>query len=180
VHGKAIQFGVTGLVTLVLSASLASTFTTVGCGLQCDRNPDEPPVPYKAGITSNPDTPFAAYESAPSTGPFLDFPPGRTYRFFHALGAPPVSITAEFSFDEFPIASTNTAPDKSGAVTAAGNQFTKERVTATTFDVRNDTCSDVHLRVVATFPDFSQLDGGAPGPAPPEAGPAPPTDASRN
>lgn len=83
------------------------------------------------------------YESAPVNGPYLDFPGGRTYRFVHRLGGVPTP-TAYFSFDEY--------PSSAGFVEASGNQATFTAVTAEYIDVRNDTCSDVRIRVVADNP----------------------------
>jgi hypothetical protein len=158
VNGKIIRIGVTSFVTMVLAASVASSFTTVGCGLQCDRNPDQPPVPYKAGVATDAGKPWGSYETTGHPGPFLPFPPGRTYRIFHTLGACPKNVLAYFSFDETPVAASSTAPDQGGEVEAAGNQYTIERLTPDFVDVRNDTCSSVYLRVVASEPDFT---GGA-------------------
>lgn len=119
-----------------------------GCGSNCDRSPDQDPVRYTGGTT---DLVRGTYESAPPDGPFLDFPGGRTFRFFHGLGAVPHFYLAEFAFDEYPRSS----------VTAAGNQATWEAVTAEYIDVRNDACSDVKIRVIA---------GNAAGAPPSDAG----------
>ena len=54
-----------------------------------------------------------------------------------------------------PVETSNDGSVGSGATPAAGNQFTVLRVTDTTFDVYNDTCSDVKLRVVASRPDIT-------------------------
>ena len=121
-----------------------------GCGTECDRHPGEPPIRWTAGGTD-----AGAYTSSSWSGPWLDFPPGRSYRFMHGLGGPPGNIQGWFSFDANPLSG-------GGAVIAAGNQFTIENVTATFFDARNDTCSDVFLRVLASDPDLSSR-GGAPG-----------------
>jgi hypothetical protein len=64
-------------------------------------------------------------------------------------------VEADFAFDVSPVAGSNSGKQPSGSAPAAGNQFTIERVTPTTLDVRNDTCSDVLLRVYASDPDFS-------------------------
>jgi hypothetical protein len=158
--------------TVILAgiAPLVSAAVTAGCGTLCERNPDEPPVVYKDGITHFAGTPYAWYESAPLKGPYLDFPPGRTYRFVHQLGGVVGQPQANFSFAEFPIATTNDGPHKSGFVTGAGNQATFERATADTFDIRNDTCSDVYLRVTAAFPTLGDSDAGTPTPIAGDAG----------
>jgi len=133
---------------------------STGCGEQCDRNPNVPPVEYKDGKASN-----GVYESSPFSGPYLDFPSGRTYRFYHYLGGIPRRIDPWVSFDVDPVPSSNEAKPGGGTTPIVGNQFTVERVTATTFDVRNDTCSDIKLRVVASDPEpAARADAGTPEP----------------
>ncbi|HVU01439.1 MAG TPA: hypothetical protein VHE30_06790 [Polyangiaceae bacterium] len=137
------------LVALAVGAALAPA-----CGNQCDRNPDEPPVPWKGGDT---DLVRMTYESAPLGGPFLDFPPGRTYRFFHGLHGVPRLVKANISFAEFP---TGEGTDSEGFVDPAGNQVTYEAVTDEYVDVRNDTCSDVRIRLYAADPEVATTDAG--------------------
>ena len=104
---------------------------------------------------TNAGTPYASYETSGYPGPYLAFPPGRTYRIAHRLGACPRNVGADFAFDVSPVSGSNAGTQPSGTVPAAGNQFTIERVTPETLDVRNDTCSDVRLRVYASDPDFT-------------------------
>jgi hypothetical protein len=118
-----------------------------GCGINCDRNPDEPPVEYKGGVTVD-----GVYDSSPlgPRGPFLQFPPGRTYRFFHDLGGIPRRINSYLAFSD---RCGNTEQGVERMAESAGNQVTLEQPTEPDyFDVRNDTCSDVCLRVVADHP----------------------------
>ncbi|HEX4336315.1 MAG TPA: hypothetical protein VH062_10410 [Polyangiaceae bacterium] len=157
-HGKVIRFGVTACVSVALAGAIASSFAVVGCGNLCDRNPDEPSIAFKAGATTNAGTQLASYETSGYIGPYLPFPPGRTYRLFHALGACPKNVQAWFAFEVSPASGSKSGPDKGGTAPAAGNQFTVERVTPDFVDVRNDTCSDVYLRVYVSDPDFT---GGA-------------------
>jgi hypothetical protein len=119
----------------------------LGCGTQCDRNPNEPPVVYTDGIT---DRAAGTYFSAEIHGPYLDFPPGRTYRFMHGLGGVPQDVQAWLSFAVGPI----DAAKPEAFVQAAGNQVSWGEVTTKYFDVRNDTCSDVRIRVMARDPVF--------------------------
>jgi hypothetical protein len=146
---------IAGSVFVAFGAALASSLVTTGCGQLCDRDPNEPPSPYKAGTTHYAGTPYAWYETSGWPGPYLAFPPGRTWRISHGLGACPGKVDADFAFDVSPVVGSNSAKQTSGSAPAAGNQFTVERVTPDTLDVRNDTCSDVRLRVVASNPDFS-------------------------
>ncbi|HVW30192.1 MAG TPA: hypothetical protein VHC69_32760 [Polyangiaceae bacterium] len=154
-HRNIVRIGIASSVFVALGVSLASSVVTAGCGQICDRNPDEPPVPYDRGTVNNPGTPYASYETSGYPGPYLAFPPGRTYRIYHHLGACPRGIEADFAFDVSPVPGSNAGKEPSGSAPAAGNQFTKERVTPESLDVRNDTCSDVLLRVYAWDPDFT-------------------------
>lgn len=107
---------------------------------------------YDGGTT---DVAQGIYESAPVEGPYLVFPGGRTYRFLHGLGSAPRSYSAFFAFDEYPYS----ADSPSGTVVGAGSQATFEAVTDTYVDVRNDTCSEVRIRIVASHP-VGTGDGG--------------------
>lgn len=129
---------------------LVGSGSVLGCGTQCDRNPDEPPIAWKGGIR-NPATGW--YFSAAASGPYLPFPPGRTYRFYHGLGGRPETFQAFLSFAEDPL--PDAKPD--GFTLASGNQVTFEAVNASYIDVRNDTCSDVRIRLAAFFPGFASL-----------------------
>ena len=137
------------------AALIASLFAATACGKQCDRNPDELPVTWNAGTTTNPGRPSASYESAGWSGPYLDFPAGRTYRFNHALGDCPKTILIYGAFNPSPVVTTNSGHTSAGSAIIIGNQANVTRVTSTTFDVRNDTCSDVFIRAEASDPGSS-------------------------
>lgn len=124
---------------------------SIGCGPGCDRKPGGGPVIYVGGTT---DTVHGVYESAPPCGPYLDFPGGRTYRFTHALGGVPRIVSTYFAFDEYPICGAECPCNghPSGFVEASGNQATVQDVGSDHIDVRNDTCSDVRLRITAEAP----------------------------
>jgi hypothetical protein len=146
---------------------LVGSGSVLGCGTQCDRNPDEPPIVWKGGLTNRA---TGTYFSSDVRGPYLPFPPGRTYRFMHQLGGVPEDVQIWFSFAEGPV----DAADPDGFVPATGNQATVERVTGEYVDVRNDTCSDVRIRFMARDPlleSESQSDAaGTPG-TPKDGGP---------
>ena len=152
---KIVRIGVMGSVRAARGVWLASFLLTAGCGKLCDRDPNEPPVSYADGTVVNAGTPDATYETSGWPGPYLAFPPGRTYRITHGLGACPIKVDGYFAFDVLPVAGSNAGKQPSGSVPGGGNQFTIERVTPDTLDVRNDTCSDVRLRIVASDPDFT-------------------------
>lgn len=149
-------------VTAVLFAALQPA-----CGSQCDRHPDEPPVVFKDGVTDQSAHVYVSGSNAknPWLGPWLDFPPGRTYRFPHRLGGVPRQIDIWFSFSPNPIAD-NPEGESSGFVAGAGNQATVQFVDDDHIDIRNDTCSDVWLMVSLSEPKLeSTPDAGANGDA---------------
>jgi len=136
--------------------AIAST----GCSSQCDRHPDEPPTVFTDGFT---DQHAHVYWSSPDakdpwSGPWLDFPPGRTYRFIHHLGGIPRDPEYWFSFNPNPI--PQGAGNTSGFVAGAGNQGTWQSMTADHADIRNDTCSDVFLLVRLADPFLEATNGG--------------------
>jgi len=156
-----------------VAAALAATTLVVGsagsigCGTQCDRNPDQPPVVYKGGITNRA---AGTYLTSGADGPFLSFPPGRTYRLYHGLGRVPDPPQTWLSFAEHPLDGT----DPEGFVEAAGTQVTYEAITKDYVDVRNDTCSDVRILVKITAPPLdtnSGTDASVPFTATPDSGP---------
>ena len=88
------------------------------------------------------------YQSAPWNGPFLEFPPGRTYRFMHGLGGVPRVVQAYLAFP--PMCGPD-AHGQGGELTlGGGNQTMLSDLTREYVDVRNDTCSDVCLMLVAS------------------------------
>jgi hypothetical protein len=143
------------MIALAATTLMVGGAATLGCGTQCDRHPDEPPQPYKEGRTNAAE---GTYFTSSEKGPFLDFPPGRTYRLFHGLHGVPQAFEAWLAFSP--------RPDPGGGfVEAAGNQVTFEAVTAEYVDVRNDTCSEVWIRVGVNSPILaSQPDAGDGGP----------------
>ena len=168
------QIGVAACFVVVAAGVFTSSVVAVGCGTQCDRNPNDPAVLYTEGITTDLGTPDAFYESSPPGGPYLPFPPGRTYRFTHGLGGPPGGWTAYLAFNPSPVATTDGGRARGGTVTCAGNQCTYERVTDSVFELRNDTCSDVWLRVTAEHPELGKMTDSGAAPVPePDAAPAP-------
>lgn len=105
---------------------------------------------WKGGVTVK-----GIYDSSPEGfhGPFLGFPPGRTYRFFHDLGGPPRVIQTWIAFSER-CGATERGVERTAE--AAGNQVTIEVTDSDEyFEIRNDTCSDVCLRAVAQGPILS-------------------------
>lgn len=150
--GRFVQgLGTAGVVVLALA----------GCGSQCDRHPDEPPTVYDGGAT---DQREHVYTSSEASGPFLDFPPGRTYRFMHHLGGTPRELLVYFAFSPNPVPQQeNGTGAASGFVPASGNQATFQNVGPEFVDLRNDTCSDVFVMVVLAAPELAgPSDAGPP------------------
>jgi hypothetical protein len=111
-------------------------------GCPCGR--EDSTVLYRGGTAD-----AGTYESSSWPGPWLHFPGGRTYLLVHHLGQTPASVSVYLSFKESPGPGNN--PDEPGnASQAAGNETVIERVDANNIQVKNDTCSEFFLRVVAT------------------------------
>jgi hypothetical protein len=148
----------------VLACALVAVIT--GCGINCDRSPDEPPVEYRGGVTEN-----GTYRSAKDglRGPFLQFSPGRTYRLFHDLGGIPAVVDTRLAFSE---GCGNQERGVERSAEAAGNQVSLEQPTSPEYiDLRNDSCSDVCLYVTASGPILQS----EPPAEVPDAGDTPPT-----
>lgn len=146
-------------IALSVPAALAAT----ACGSQCDRHPDEAPVNFTAGRV---DQSAHVYMSSPDAehpfvGPWLDFPPGRTYRFEHHLGGYPRDVRVWFAFSPNPVPLPNGTGAASGFVPGAGNQATFQYVDADHVDIRNDTCSDVFIMVRIADPILASSDAGS-------------------
>jgi len=144
-----------GMVAVALVASLHA-----GCGSQCDRHPAEPPVVFEDGVT---DLAAGSYTSSPNAtnpweGPWLEFPPGRTYRFPHGLGSAPRAIAYYFAFSPNPLADDGSG-QTGGFIQGSGNQGTIQAITDDHVDIRNDTCSSVFLMVRLEDPKLG--DAGA-------------------
>lgn len=150
-------------IPAVLAVAL-SAIALPNCGSQCDRHPDEPPVVFSEGVA---DPSAHVYMSSPDAenpwnGPWLDFPPGRTYRFVHHLGGVPRDIQVWFAFNPQPLKASQGAGSSSGATWAAGNQGTLQEATADHVDIRNDTCSEVYVfvRIAEPVLQSTELDAG--------------------
>jgi hypothetical protein len=123
----------------------------LGCGATCDRREDSGPRRYEGGTTAN-----DVYQSSPWNGPYLDFPAGRSYLLMHGLGGTPITVVSYLSFDAHPIPADGEERQDRNSNTApcAGNQCILEGVTSEHIEIRNDTCSDGYLRVVASDPEL--------------------------
>lgn len=129
--------------------ALAAALGASACGSQCDRHPDESPITHDGGTT---DQHEHTYMSSPWSGPWLIFPPGRTYRFEHHLGGTPSIPLAYFAFSANPVPAPNGAGAAGGFTQAGGNQATFQNIGPEFVDIRNDTCSEVYVLVVLAAP----------------------------
>ena len=154
---QARRWALTALVAIVSPGCLGPT---------CDRSGDDrAAVAYLQGTTSSE---ASFYQSSPSVGPYLHFPPGETFRLYHQLAGAPQSFNAYLSFAECPMPDPNhecSNSDRSVGDTseAAGNEVVFENITAEYIQVRNDTCADFYLRVTASYVPLTlpALDGGS-------------------
>ena len=94
----------------------------------------------------------------------LHFPQGRIYRIEHGLGTSPVTVDIFLSFCEQPLSegcgTDSTQP--SNVAPTAGNQALIEVWDEEVLEIRNDTCAEFYLRVVALAdPDASRAAAGA-------------------
>jgi hypothetical protein len=67
----------------------------------------------------------------------------------HHLGQTPANVSVFLSFKEFPGPGNNSDKEPGNASQAAGNETVIERVDAHNIQVKNDSCSEFYLRVVA-------------------------------
>jgi hypothetical protein len=122
---------------IVLAPALAWS-----CSTPCETTESDPAVEFHGGKRVS-DT---MYETSAWDGDFLHFPPGRRFKLFHELGQAP-SVQSYVAFTERPLATENNVSE------SAGNQVLIEAATAEYVQVRNDTCAEYYLRVVATIPN---------------------------
>jgi hypothetical protein len=123
--------------------------TAAGCGTDCRRGDDGPPLRFDGG--NSPAAGF--YETSPAAGPYLDFPSGRRWELVHGLGAVP-STAAYLSFQRCPLEVPCEPGDeeRGGYAEAAGNAVVFENATEEVVVLRNDTCADFFLRVELRAP----------------------------
>lgn len=150
-------------VTVALAVGLGSTggaavLTATGCETsQCNVDPlANPAADFRGGILEpilkrDQDTGEMVptgeqiYSTSSPGGDHLNFNAGAQYRIFHQLGACPMRIDAWVSF-------SRTGVDDGNEARPAGNMFEVIDVDDTSFTVRNDTCGDYWLRVIASDP----------------------------
>jgi hypothetical protein len=126
---------------------------------QCDRHSGDPLV-YRGGNTSENGE---YYETNALDEPFLHFPTGRSYELVHGLGSRPAAFHAYLAFAECPLSKSVRNPGGtpsceaidaesggSGFAEGSGNEAIFQVRDDDVLVVRNDTCAEFYLRVVAT------------------------------
>jgi hypothetical protein len=119
------------------------------CSTPCETTESDPAIEFHGGNHVS-DT---MYETSAWDQAFLHFPPGRRFKLFHGLAAPP-TVESYVAFTERPLATENNVSE------SAGNQVLIEAANAEYVQVRNDTCAEYYLRVVATIPGGVSDAGG--------------------
>ncbi len=123
-------------------------------GCDCGREGGDP-VEYAGGSTVG-----TRYESSELYGTWLHYPAGRRYRLHHSLPNPPDEILIYLGFNPHPLQEGDTG----NISPSAGNVALIEAVEDDTIQIRNDTCSEYYVRVVAvSHPDSNDSSGGAGG-----------------
>ena len=136
---------------VVLAAGLAGS----GCTPTCDVSGQEPEL-YEKGTAVN-----GYYFSSPAHENLLPFPGGKQYKIVHHLGFEPIQVQLYWSFAVVGIG-TDSQKDKSTLSLAAGNSALILLKNEEYILVKNDSCAEFWLLVVASG-DPRQMDGGQPG-----------------
>jgi hypothetical protein len=151
----------------------ASLLTSACLDGDCERHAGDP-LEYRGGNTLG-DGQY--YETGSLEEPFLHFPAGREYQLVHALGQAPTEFHAYLAFAECPLSKSERNPGGaprcqqvdtesggSGFAESAGNQALFEVRDDRVLSVRNDTCAEFYLRVVARTPpaEPAAVDASAP------------------
>ncbi|RYE93754.1 MAG: hypothetical protein EOO75_03670 [Myxococcales bacterium] len=143
----------------------ATVLTATGCETsQCNVSVEaNPAADFRGGLVlyrpGDEDKQDPIYVSSSPGGDHLNFNAGAQYRIFHGLGACPMHIEGWVSF-------SRTGVDGGNEARPAGNMFEVVDVNDESFTVRNDTCGDYWLRVVASDPvkGCGQIEEAAAGP----------------
>jgi hypothetical protein len=120
----------------------------VGCSAAaaCDTSDDgNSVVTYTGGTTE-----AAVYTSSPWTTGWLHYPGGSRYELVHHLGRVPTEVVVYLAFSENP----------GSCSLCAGNSCVLTKTDDVAIGVKNDTCSEFWIRVVARS-DGGPADSGA-------------------
>jgi hypothetical protein len=130
----------------------------LGCSPACDAGDDaNQPVVYDGGTAVN-----GYYFSTSSHGELLHFPGGTRYDLYHHLGFEPIMVQIYWSFNEAGVGTYEQTKDKSSLTTGAGNSAEIQLKNDQFIRVKNDSCVEYWVLVVASG-DPRVMDGGAGG-----------------
>ena len=137
---------------LVVLGAGASVFA---CAPACDTSDEaNPPTLHEAGTAVN-----GFYTSSSSHGDLLSFPGGKRYDLVHHLGFEPIQVQLYWAFSEGGIGTDTQKPDKSSLTPASGNSAVIQLKNDQYIRVKNDSCAEFWLLVVASG-DPREMDGG--------------------
>ena len=124
------RFSASALALLALGAS-----GVLGCGAACDTSDDgNVPERYTEGKTTG-----VVYESSLLKSGLLPFPGGKQYQLIHHLGFTPAFVGVYLSF----------APSDDDLAPCAGNSCIVRCMDDEMIWIKNDTCAEFWVRVVA-------------------------------
>lgn len=130
----------------ICSLALGVLFANSGCiaAAACDTSDDgNPPVSYEGGTTTD----EGLYYSSPLHGGWLHFPGGKRYDLVHDLGFAPQDVDIWLSFSESGVGDKE---QNSTIAPSAGNSAVLQLVNDKLIRIKNDTCSEFWVRVVAS------------------------------
>jgi len=131
------------LMALHLVALGLIVWGAMGCSAlgPCDRSDDgNPAVPFRGGTVVD-----GSYMSSDWTGPFLPFDGGQRYALEHGLESTPRWLECWVSFGSGGVGDGSMAP-------AAGNMCVVQEVNEEVIVIKNDTCSNMYVLVLAGAP----------------------------
>lgn len=149
--------GWTLFLCLGLTTSSASNLGCSDCSVD-----GQDPVVYDGGVTNSSQT---VYQSSRIGEPYLHFPQGRVYQFYHGLGRAPVDVEIFVSFCER-LEDNEQCPKKRSRNVAltSGNMSVIEVWNDEMIQIRNDTCENqLYIRAIAEADPDEAIVGGASG-----------------
>lgn len=141
----------------------SSSYGGLGCS-DCSVGGQDP-VRYDGGVTNQS---RSMYQSSEIGSPYLHFPQGRTYQFYHGLGRAPATVNVFTSFcEELEGEDDNCKSNTRNVAPSAGNLSVIEVWDEEMIQIRNDTCeSQLYVRLVAVADPDQEIAGGAGGALP--------------
>jgi hypothetical protein len=146
----------TPIVSLIALGALVGGCSAAACDTSDDGNT---PERREDGRTLN-----GIYESSSVHGPLLEFTGGKRYDLVHNLGFEPLVVQMYWSFHGRGIARDAQVEEDAGSLTpASGNSALIQLMNDRIIRVKNDSCVEFFLRVVAFGDSRPPSDGGASG-----------------